>query len=183
VAIGALLSTLATAVTVLFSFVAGLDSDGADEARRSFPLEAFATAAAVGGMLALAVQLGARGGRKSNWRLADISRLPRYWIAITVLLLALIGGMSFAYFAPLRLPSALVSLQGGGCLKGLYLGRDGEGLHLVDGEKRALLTLPRSAFTAVTIGTPASVEDHTVELSACPKSFRIGNPKPAAQSR
>jgi hypothetical protein len=178
VAMGAFFSILATAVTALLSFAVRLDSNGASEAPTSFPLNAFATAAAAGGMLALALELGARVGRKSSWKLADISRLPRYWIAITVLLLALIGGTSFAYFAPLRLPSVLVSLSGGGCLKGLYLGRDGEGLHLVDGEKRSLLTLPRSDFTAVTIGTSGSVEDRTVEQSVCPKYLRsIAPPK------
>lgn len=141
---------------------------------------AIITSATVGGIFALLGRFATVIRQRRIFKLRDLSRLPRRWIAALVLFLALVGGSSLAYFAPLRLPSALLRLRNGNCLTGLYLSRDNENLNLVNGRSRAVLAIASKNVNAVQVGTPISTDGISISQVPCPRAFE-GTTKRRAQ--
>jgi hypothetical protein len=164
VLLGALAGLIFSVSAVVLPPKPGWDSEAA--------VSAITTSAAIGGIFALLTRFATVIRQRRIFKLRDLSRLPRRWIAVLVLLLALVGGSSLAYFAPLQLPSALLRLRNGSCLTGLYLSRDNENLNLVNGRSKALLAIAAKNVNAVQVGTPISTNGISIAQVPCPRAFR-----------
>jgi hypothetical protein len=103
--------------------------------------------------------------------------VPARWMVAILLTLTLVGGASVAYFVPLSMPSVVVRLTGGRCIRGLYLARDTSSVTLVDGKARRLLSLSAKEVSAVEIGGGRSVANTRIEaLTKCPAQAVLAEP-------
>ncbi len=106
-----------------------------------------------------------------------LTAIPARWMVGILLGLTLVGGASVAYFVPLSLPSVVVRLTGGRCIRGLYLSRDSSSVTLVDGEARRLLSLSTKEVSAVEIGSGRRAASARIEaVTKCPARAGLANP-------
>jgi hypothetical protein len=99
--------------------------------------------------------------------LGDIFAIPPRWIAVLFLGLSLVGGASLAYFMPLRLPLAVVRTSTATCLAGRYIGRDSNGVHLIDGRSKDLLTIAQTDVSAIQIGPTVRADRVGINNTTC----------------
>jgi len=154
-----------------FQIVAFFADNKADATITSLA-NSLALATALGSVLgALAAFLGATAWRPF-FRWSDLLRLPRQWLVGILLAVAVAAGASFAYFTPLKIPRASVQLRDGTCLTGLYLSRDSEGIHLIDGPSGSLFTVFQKDLVGIQVGEPVGMSDWALKSVGCPKGFR-----------
>jgi hypothetical protein len=96
------------------------------------------------------------------------SKVPPLGIAIAVLLIFLGLAWLWSSLIPLHLSRAKVRLTNGTCVSGQYLARDQDGVHLVDGRTKRLVTFAAAAVQGVELGGPAVVSNGDVRPAPCP---------------
>ena len=140
--------------------------------------EVIADATSAGGLEGLGAAVGSAGAVGAGLGLAVVPLvvavgwrglldLPARFVATGFITLAFVGGAAYAYFTPLHMSRAIIRLSGGTCVQGIYLARDEEGVHLIDGEAKLLLTIPAGNVAVVQIKGSATVKDESIHRVSC----------------
>jgi hypothetical protein len=89
-------------------------------------------------------------------------------MTIVVILVLFASGIALAIEVPLRMPDTWLRLSDGTCIRGLYLGRDSSGVHLVDGVGKKILTIASANIAALQIGQFEPAKETKIIVVPCP---------------
>jgi hypothetical protein len=97
-------------------------------------------------------------------RLSKLSRLRR---AAFRLVPVFVCGAAAAVPLPLEMPAAVARLTDGSCVTGLYLSRDGNAVHLVDGKTDQIFSISPIVLASITVGRNERVSRTSISTGSC----------------
>jgi hypothetical protein len=101
---------------------------------------------------------------RASTRLNEMSRRRR---AAICLVPVTICGVIVTVLLPLKMPTAVARLTDGSCLTGLYLSRDGDGVHLVDGTTHQIFTVSTNVLASLTVGKSEQLSGTPINPQSC----------------